>query len=80
MSLPDCGESVKEKEMTKAVENLVVTGLPELYLVLRAVLFVLDPAIDVPTSDSEVTIFEGYGVDCVSGRALHFLNDKAVYP
>jgi hypothetical protein len=72
MSLPDCGESVKKKEMTKAVENSVITGLPELYLVLRAVLAILNPAIDVPTSDSEVSIYEGYWVGCVSGGALHF--------
>tara|TARA_B100000686_G_scaffold329339_1_gene390390 strand:+ start:181 stop:396 length:216 start_codon:yes stop_codon:yes gene_type:complete len=71
---------VKEEEMTKAVENLVVTGLPELYFVRRAVLAILNPAIDVPTSDSEVSIFEGYGVGSVSGRALHFWMIKAVYP
>ncbi len=72
MSLPDCAESVKEEEMPKVVENSVVAGLPELYLFSGAVLAILNPTIDVRTSDSELCILEGHGVDGVGSRALHF--------
>lgn len=58
--------------MTKVVKNSIVAGLPELYLFLGTVIAILNPAIYVPTSDSELSILKGHGVDGVGSGALHF--------